>query len=58
MSTARPAPSPHIIDLDDMLAFIEDEGAHWKLYTFAGGWRTALKPTWWRSAESLRCRGN
>lgn len=37
MSTARAAPKPHIIDLDDMLAFIEDEGSVWKTYASDGG---------------------
>lgn len=38
MSAARSAPAPHIIDLDDMLKFIDDEGAIWKTYA-SDGWK-------------------
>lgn len=38
MSTARAAPKPHMIDLDDMLAFIEDDGAAWETYA-SDGWK-------------------
>jgi hypothetical protein len=49
MSTARAAPTPHIINLDEMLAFIEEEGAHWKLYA-SYGW----KRIWFRHAGGYR----
>lgn len=35
---ARAAPAPHIINLDDMLAFIEDEGSTWETYA-SDGWK-------------------
>lgn len=38
MPTARAAPTPHIVDLDDMLAFIEDDRASWQTYA-SEGWK-------------------
>lgn len=38
MPTARAAPAPHIIDLDAMLEFIEDDGSAWETYA-SDGWK-------------------
>ena len=38
MTTVRAAPAPHTIDLDDMLAFINDEGSNWETYA-SDGWK-------------------
>lgn len=38
MPTTRAAPVPHTIDLDDMLAFIDDVGSVWETYA-SDGWK-------------------
>lgn len=54
MPDARAAPAPHIINLDDMLKFIDDDGARWMLYA-SDGW----KRIYYRHAGgySVRVRG-
>ena len=38
MATVRAGLAPHTINLDDMLAFIEDEGSRWEIYA-SDGWK-------------------
>lgn len=38
MPDARAAPAPHIINLDEMLEFIDNDGARWSLYA-SDGWK-------------------